>query len=205
MNTILKMGAIAVFGCLMSVNASAAVITCIDVPGNSGSGGANASSSIDTLMSGATVLNSNCGPHSGNDSNSLTAALGGYGTNLSGDGGLDGGWVQLDKADGADGTLITGTNWGTTSGTFTFADAGYSEYLIALKFDGVYSTFLSNMAATGWGWNTDYDNNKGQFDISHLTVYVKNSSTTVPEPASIALMGLGLLGMGVAARRRRKL
>lgn len=41
------------------------------------------------------------------------------------------------------------------------------------------------------------------FRVSHISEY-DGGTTTVAEPASIALMGLGLLGMGATIRRRRK-
>lgn len=38
--------------------------------------------------------------------------------------------------------------------------------------------------------------------LSHLTLYAKDGSVTVPEPGTLALFGLGLIGLGLARRNK---
>lgn len=177
-------------GYLLPLNANANVATCVDTGALANKVG---TSSIDAFTS--TVSSAQCGPWAGNDSNALSGAAGGYGYD---------GWVALtsydvDTPSDSFGSL-TGTGWGGTSGTFSFdALAGYAdEYLIALKYGKIYTTFTSYDNATRWLWDSDVDDDGG-YAISHLTVYTKYAS--VPEAGAIALFGLGFLGMFIVRRR----
>jgi len=68
------------------------------------------------------------------------------------------------------------------------------------------SYYFINLTALGWdGTETIYmqDFWVGRGAISHVAIWGA-SGTSVPEPGTIGLLGLGLAGMGIGLRRRRK-
>ena len=88
-------------------------------------------------------------------------------------------------------------------------DPGWAAWL----FEGGTASSYYGDWAVGWQANrtacTGHTNNNGTAGsgnctgISHLTIFAKGGEVTVSEPGTLALLGLGLMGVG-AIRRRRK-
>jgi len=131
----------------------------------------------------------------GNDTNQIDNAFVLFGS---------AGWILSEKNDGPDGDgtieFLSAPVNGDKSGSWSIDTlAGLTDIAITLKAGNGFGAFLLDLSVPNplvGTWSSGKD-------LSHSSIYYKGTPTTdVPEPASIALLLFGLLGLGVAKRYR---
>lgn len=124
-------------------------------------------------------------------------------------------WIFAEKEFDADEDIDIGlsTQGGSIMGMWSIDDiwSMYSDVMLVFKSGNgnvnidTYVGYLLDTDATSGAYMTPHANanNGNPKNISHISAYVRGNGNQIPEPGILALFGAGLLGFGLARRKKR--
>jgi len=121
-------------------------------------------------------------------------------------------WIFGEKAFESGENIDAGLwTFGTKQSGYWFIDDSiwdvYSDVMIVLKGGtaGTPDKYVSYLLTDGQDWGSylsPFMNGATRKDISHISIYLRQGANAVAEPATLALIGIGLVGIAYLRRRR---